>query len=356
MMRHQLEAQGNVSFQLYFNSLKEINLSHFDESLEDIWLTNLKTHRQQHLEEDEHPADYPTRYIDDHFVGFNSMRFILFLTYLVLCKFDWESVTLEKLEKMWKDSLRSASITLSVWRIYWNRSNANKDVFSDLSSSNKHMLDLHFMSSLSQLMEKVDSIFPLQVSTLLNEHTMKFLRVSFRLIELARTNGCFDFVNFFRLHESSEDLELFYERIALNSSHDRKIVQYVSVRYESVMNCKRKIEEAEDGDFIAVKVYLQTKVEVLSSLEDDQDFVRDKISLITNKIQDAKLELHGLTWSRDNFHGMSARKVASKLLEKSKQTKELNEYVTRKTQLLRNFNMRLQENNEKIYIAMQYDK
>ncbi len=355
-MRYQLEAQGDVSIQVYFNSLKESNLSHFDECLEDIWLTNLKTHRQEHLHEEEHPADYPTKYIDDHFVGFNAMRFILFLTYLVLSKFDWNSLTLEKLENLWKNSLRFPLVTLSVWRIYWNRRNEYSDFFSDLSSSNKYMLDFYFMSNLSQLLKGADSMFPLQVSTLLNEHTMKFLRVSFRLIKLAKTNRYFDFVNFFRLYESSEDLELFYERVAQNSSHDRKIVQYVSLKYESVLNCKRKIEEAEDGDFIAVKVYLQTKLEVLSSLEDDQDFVRDKISFISNKIEDAKLELHGLNFSSDSFHGMTARKVASKLLEKSKQTKELNEYVTRKTQLLRNFNMRLQENKEKIYIAMQYDK
>lgn len=352
-MHHQLAIIGDISSQLYFQHLRESNLSHYDKSLEGIWLSSLKAHREQTLEENEHPADYPSKYVDDHFVGFNVMRFILFLICLFSSKVDLRKVTLETMEKMWEKSLKMPLLSLNVWRIYWGNI-SNNDYLLALSHSDKYIFDIGFKTNVKKLLENFETLFPLQLNALLNEHLMKPLRVLFHLLKQVRSEDT-DFVSFFQLHESSEDLELFYERIAHNSSYDRKIVQYVSLKYESVLNCKRKIEEAKDGDFIAVKVYLQTKIEVLRSLEDDQNFIRDKITLLTSKVEDAKLELFGLNYSYNSFNGMSARKVASKLLEKSKQTKELNEYVVRKTAVLRNLNFRLLENKEQIYIAKQYD-
>jgi hypothetical protein len=354
-LTRQLVSCGDVMSHMYFHDLKDINLTQSEKDLEDIWLSNLKAHRHQILKEDEHPADFPYKYIDDHFIGFSVMRFILFSTCYIFCRSETVLLKLDTLEKLIKDSLRNSSETLKVWRINWSMK-TNKDYLSELSQSEKYMFDFYFVSGLRRLVEKVDTLFPLQLSTLLNEHTMKFLRVLFRLLKMVNGTGCdFDFVSFFHLHKSSEDLELFYEKASQNSSYDRKIVNYVSLNYESVLNSKRKIEEAEDGDYIAVKVYLQTKVEILSSLEDDQEFIHDRISLVSSKVEDAKIELFGLTYSNCSFNGMSARKVASKLLEKTKKTKELSEFVSRKTETLRNLNRRLIENKEKIYIAKQYE-
>lgn len=351
---NQIVSCGDVSSHIYFHDLREINLSHFDKELEEIWLSNLMAHRQKNLNRDEHTADFPSKYVDAHFIGFSVMRFILFTSSFIFSGFELGSLTLENLEKVIKDSLRTPSQTLNVWRMYWS-SKMNQYFLSELTLHEKYTFDFNFMSSTRRLLEKFDTLFPLQLGSLLNEHTMKFLRVLFRLLKLARRRDL-DFFSFFRLNESCEDMDFFYERASQDSSFDNEIVNYVSLSYESALTCKTKIEEAREGDYIAVKVFLQTKVEVLSSLEENQEFIHRRLGSINTKIEEAKIEMRSLTHSTVSFNGMSARKVASKLLEKSKRAKELSEYVNRKNDALRILSRRLSLNEERIYIAKQYTK
>lgn len=350
----QIVPGGDLRSHMYFHDLREMNLTQFDKGLEEIWLRNLKAYRQENSQENEHPADFPCKYEDEHFIGFSVMRFILFTVYLTLSVFKFTALTVDILEKAIEDSLSIPQRTLQVWRICWSSRNS-QNFLSALPNHEKLIYDFAFVSSVERLLDNLDTIFPLQLNSLLNEGTMKFLRVFYSLMSMVKKSS-FDFLTFFKLHKSREVLELFYERSAQNSSNDYKIVQYVSLNFESVLNCKRKIEQAKDGEYIAVKVFLQTKVEVLSSLEDHQELIHDKISLVNEKIEKTKFDLLDLTYTNANMNGLSIRKAASSLLERSKQMKELNEYLVRKKAQLSNLRRRYSENQEKIYIARQYEK
>jgi hypothetical protein len=164
----------------------------------------------------------------------------------------------------------------------------------------------------------------------------------------------FNFISFFKLNESKEELELFYERTSQCSSFDNQIVQYVNLKYESVLNCKRKIEEAKDGEYIAVKVRLQSKAEVLGYLEDRQEFICSKIVQLKEKISKTTLELCEVNYSLPRTNGLSAKRAACLFQEKATKTKELTEYLERKKFALTKFGESLVRNEEKLYIAKQY--
>jgi hypothetical protein len=335
----------------YFRDISETNLSSFDTSLQTIWLERLKNYRLKN--KDAHEADYPCRFFDAHFIGYSTMRFILFVLFVTTAS-NWLDLLLPELvENTIKDSFEDALRTLKIWRIFYNKENGKW--LSDMALYDKTLFDFGFVELIQEKLNVFSKAFPLKLNSLLNEGVMKFLRVLYRLLLLAK-ESTYTFLSFFKLNESKEDLDLFYENISQCTSYDNQIVQYVSLKYDSVLNCKRKIEDAEDGDYIAVKVYIQTKTEVLGFLEDRQEFIQSRIKELNGKIRKTTIELCEVNCSRPFTSGMTARRAASAFQERTNKTRELTEYLERKKMALKKFYENYTRNEEKIYIAKQYKK
>lgn len=336
----------NVS---YFQSLKEINLSSLDRSLEAVWLDGLRQQRSKNLKEND--GEYPCRFDDAHFLGFSTLKFVLFTLFVTNSSISLNKVQPKALEKMIKDSLKYPLRTLRIWQILFHKN--KKHYLSEIPPFERTLFDIGFVETVQLMIDELSTLFPLKLDTLLNENLMEYLRVLYRLLFLAKGQS-FNFLSFFKLYESKEDIELFYEKTAQCSLFDNEIVQYVNLKYESVLNCKRKIEEAQDGDYIAVKVRLQSKAEVLGFLEDRQEFICSKMVILKEKISKSVLELSEVNYSLPRTHGLSARRAATVFQEKALKTKELTEYMERKKFALTKFGECLARNEEKLYIARQY--
>ncbi len=268
------------TIQEYFSHIAESNLTLFMEDCQNHWFQNLETYMNEvpytaGQEECQVAADYPEKE-SDHFIGFSSIKYMLFLFHFIFIDNCTQSLSFSSVDvfQSYVKSTLLANHTHIFWRLFYNKSNTEPSCILGED------LNLYFKNEFSTLVEiaqlrlnSFTNLFPLELDYLINEDLMGFLRVLFwfvgviRGLDWSKLDENKNLMNvLFLMDKDKTFLKKFYQDISSCRKNDKRIVVFKNLKYMSILKQKRSIETASSGTYFAVQVEVKTPKTELDSL------------------------------------------------------------------------------------------